>query len=68
MVSLEDLRDSKPAWEYLFLFDLVAALLDDLDEVLLDSFLEAAWDLVRQRLRATRGSLRSSGSGLLSWC
>lgn len=53
MVSLEDLRDSKPAWEYLFLFDLVAALLDDLDEVLLDSSLEAAWDLVRQRLRAT---------------
>lgn len=39
--------------KYLFLTHLVAALLDDLDEILLDSFLEAAWDLVRQRLRAT---------------
>ena len=53
MVSLEDLRDSKSTWEYLFLTHLVAALLDDLDEILLDSFLETAWDLVRQRLRAT---------------
>jgi len=53
MVSLEDLRDNKSTWEYLFLTHHVAALLDDLDEVLLDGLLQSARDLVRQRLRAT---------------
>lgn len=53
MVSLEDLRDKGSVRAYLFITHLTAAVLDDLDEILLDSFLEAAWDLVRQRLWAT---------------
>ena len=53
MVSLENLRNKGSVRTYLFITHLTAAVLDDLDEVLLDGLLQSARDLVRQRLRAT---------------